>query len=756
MKKESPGTLFAAAVGSVVLLAGFALIRSSAEQRTMAQQTEVRETGVELSRGIARRLERLSDSVLAIRSDVEHARSAADFSSLLSGFKRDLSPGEVQLALVRYPFNGKGFSLDGDPELSALDWDVNQAIARRPPKPELAGPFRKASGEWLALLRAPVWLTHGESVPETSGWVVASFPLEALLSEAGIDQAASAEIGVQFAYFSPGNPRLRTMSRSAEPDLAAPVRQVIGLTQDRWFLLLAPKQGWTPWPAIALHGVLVLVFALFSAGVAYDFTRRPAELRAEIETRDKRLRAVNERLGEEIHQREDLEKQFRHASFHDPFTGLPNRSYFMDRLGRALRRARLEPGYVMAVIILNLDRFKSINETLGVAAGDQLLTQSVQRLENSLRPEDLVVARLADDEVAVLLFDIGTAQAAAAAAKRLESVLAEPFSIEGQNIFASASMGIALSSSGYEEAEGLVRAAHMALSKAKAGGREKYAIFDPTTREQLVSRHQLESDLHQAIERNEFCLHLQPIVSFQTRRIVGMESLVRWRHPLEGLIPPGSFIPLAEETGLIVPITRWVLREACLIAQTWSSQLPRDIDFYLSVNLSAQDLRQPDVCDYVGEVLRETGIPGGVLRLEVTESMMIGNLGTVSEIVSRFREMNIPLLLDDFGTGYSSLSYLNRFQFDYIKIDRAFVSRIATARQSSGIVKAIVHLAQDLGSRTIAEGVETIEVAEQLQNLGCDFGQGYFFSKALEVDDAHRLLLSRPKWDHSAALVQGE
>ena len=288
--------------------------------------------------------------------------------------------------------------------------------------------------------------------------------------------------------------------------------------------------------------------------------------------------------------------------------------------------------------------------------------------------------------------------------------------------------------------------ASIALSKAKADGRARHAIYDPASRDQIVSSQQLETDLHQAIERKQLSLNFQPIVSLETGHIVGMETLIRWRHPMEGMIPPDRFIRLAEEVGLIVPITRWVLREACQQASTWRSQFPKGPDFYLSVNLSGQDLRQPDLCDFVDEILKETKLPAGVLRLEVTESFMIGNVNAASDLVARLHGMGIPLLLDDFGTGYSSLSYLHRFKFDYLKIDRAFVSRITPAGQNTGILRAIVHLAQDLGIKTIAEGVETLENVEQLRGLGCDFGQGYYFSKPLEPGLAEKLLLSDTKW----------
>jgi Amt family ammonium transporter len=449
---------------------------------------------------------------------------------------------------------------------------------------------------------------------------------------------------------------------------------------------------------------------------------------------------------QETQQRAEIEKQFSHASFHDALTGLPNRLYFMNRLERALRRSRRQPKYQVAIIVLDIDRFKSINEALGHAAGDELLVQAVQRLESCLRPADLVVARIGADELAFLLFDIQHLEAATIVAQRLQRSLDEPFVLERQNVFVTASMGIAISSMAYDNADELIRAADIALSKAKAEDRARYEVFDPATRDQVVSRQQLESDLRRAIEQDELRLHFQPIVSFDTGRIAGMEVLVRWQHPLEGMIPPSRFVPLAEESGLVVSLNRWVMQMACRQARAWQEELPEDVTFYLSVNLSARDLRQPDLCDFVAALLEENGVPKGMLRAEVTEGSMISDVKSASELVARLREIGVPLLLDDFGTGYSSLSYLQLFKFDYLKIDQAFVRRVTPAGQNLGIIRAIVHIAEDLGIQTIAEGIESAEVAEQLRSLGCRYAQGYYFSKPVEANRAEQLLRSRREY----------
>jgi len=332
---------------------------------------------------------------------------------------------------------------------------------------------------------------------------------------------------------------------------------------------------------------------------------------------------------------------------------------------------------------------------------------------------------------------------AVAVGRRVQDQLVNPFQIEKQNVFLTASIGIALSSPESATAEDLVRGAGIALSKAKAAGGGRCEVFDPSTRDQVISRQQLESDLRRAIEHWEFRLAFQPIVSLQTGSIAGMEVLVRWHHPVEGLLAPVRFIPLAEDTGLIVPLNRAVIRAACAQARTWRQTLPEGTDFYLSVNLSSADLRQRELADFFSGLLLEYNLPPGMLRAEVTEGGMIGDVKMAVDISSRLREMGIPLLLDDFGTGYSSLSYLQLFKFDYLKIDIAFVRRVTEAGENLELIRAMVNIAQSLGMKTIAEGIETATVMKHLQRVGCDYGQGYYFSKPVEAPAMEELLRSQ-------------
>jgi diguanylate cyclase (GGDEF)-like protein len=748
-------------VAVLILMAGGALVRLGMMQRLAERRASVGSTAMQLANALDQKLGRISAAVDRLSDELTLRNDTSNFQQLAVQGRKEL-PDDGALFLLpagERPAdnsNTKRFMAEGPAlnELKLLQWEPATGDTSR--EPVLVGPVYMDNGEWTAFVRTPLFFADSSGKQSFWGWTAAAIPIKGLLDSVAWNQLPEAGLDFQFHYLVPSSPTAQIVASSMAAAMDSPVRQSIRSAQGKWWILLAPSDGWIPWTLLIAELLIIAVVALGAWLMISDLLRRPAQLAAEIHSRDRRLRELGQRLATEIGQREELERQFTEATSHDAFTGLPNRTFLIDRLGRALQRSRLEPGYAIAVLVLNIARYKNIIESLGAAVGDQLMTQSVRRIEGCLRPEDLVVARVADDEFATLLFNIGSPQAAAAAATRLIETLSEPFELNSQNVFAPAKIGISLSSSGYEDPEELLQSAHMALSQAAVSNQSQFAMFDPATREQMVTRHQIETDLHQAVERNEFQLYYQPIVSLATGSIVGMEALVRWMHPMEGLLPPERFIPLAEESGLIVRITRWVVREACTQARAWRSKFPADLDFYLSVNLSAQDLKHSDICHFVATELDKAGLPTGVLRLEVTESMMIGNLGAASEIVSQFRTLEIPLLLDDFGTGYSSLGYLNRFQFDYIKIDRAFVNRISGASHNSGIVKTIVHLAQDMGSKTIAEGVETEQIMEQLSMLGCDFGQGYYFSKPVPAAAAEQLLLSRKTWHPANAALSSQ
>jgi diguanylate cyclase (GGDEF)-like protein/PAS domain S-box-containing protein len=433
--------------------------------------------------------------------------------------------------------------------------------------------------------------------------------------------------------------------------------------------------------------------------------------------------------------RKQTEAQILHDALHDPLTGLPNRTLFLDRLGQALARRHRREDYRFAVLFLDLDRFKLVNDSLGHPAGDELLVGLAKRLSGCLRSED-TVARLGGDEFALLLDDIGDARAAARMAERIREELRQPFNLGGHEVFSTASIGITFDPESDRRPEDLLRDADTALYRAKALGRDRHELFDEAMHSRAVAILKLETDLRHALERNELGLVYQPIVALQTGGTVGFEALVRWSHPERGLLFPDEFIPLAEETGLIVPLGQWVLREACGAARSWQEAARGGPPCFVSVNLSVREFSRADLVERVRKVLGEFGIPPSSLRLEITESLIMDDPEAAVARCRGLRELGVGIDIDDFGTGYSSLSYLRRFPVDALKIDRSFVSRMDEHTEDLEIVRAIVSLATTLHIGTVAEGVETPEQAEKLRSLGCELGQGYLFARPLAREEA--------------------
>ncbi len=436
----------------------------------------------------------------------------------------------------------------------------------------------------------------------------------------------------------------------------------------------------------------------------------------------------------DITERKLAEEQLLHDAFHDSLTNLPNRALFADLLSRSLGRAQRRADYRFAVLFIDLDRFKVVNDSLGHTVGDELLRAITRRIERCVRPGD-TVARLGGDEFTILVDDIGSPSDATRVADRIQRELTQPFSVSGHEVFTSASIGIALSASGYEEADDLLRDADIAMYRAKALGKARYEVFDTAMHARAKALLELETDLRRAIERNELRLHYQPVVSLETGCIAGFEGLVRWQHPQRGLIGPAAFVPIAEETGLIIPIGRWVLQEACRQMRQWQDRFPALRDLTISVNLSGKQFAQARMVDDVGQALKESGVAPGRLRLEITESVVMENAPSAMAMIDQLRELDVKIDIDDFGTGYSSLSYLQRFEVDHLKIDRSFVSNIGSDKgENKEIVRTIVTLAKHLGMDAVAEGVETPYQLETLRELGCQRVQGYLFAEP--VDEA--------------------
>jgi diguanylate cyclase (GGDEF)-like protein/PAS domain S-box-containing protein len=443
---------------------------------------------------------------------------------------------------------------------------------------------------------------------------------------------------------------------------------------------------------------------------------------------------------QDITDRKRAEDRLLHDAFHDALTGLPNRALFVDHLKLGVQRARRREDMLFAVLFLDLDRFKVINDSLGHMVGDQLLVGIARRLETCLRPGD-TIARLGGDEFTVLLEDIADEEEVIEVAQRLQKELTQPFNLGGHEVFTSASIGIALSTTGFEKPEDLLRDADTAMYRAKSLGKARHELFDRGMHTRALSQLQLETDLRRAIDRQEFIIHYQPIVSLENFRLAGFEALVRWQHPERGLIPPTDFIRIAEETGLIVPLGHWVLREACYQMREWQKIIPADPPLSISVNLSSKQFMQPDLIGQVKAVLDESKIDPRSLKLEITESVVMENIEAATEMLKQLRDLGVELSIDDFGTGYSSLSYLHRFPISTLKIDRSFVSSMADNNENTEIVRTIVMLARNLGMKVVAEGVETKEQLAQLRALECDYGQGYFFSRPTDVDATGKLLI---------------
>lgn len=490
------------------------------------------------------------------------------------------------------------------------------------------------------------------------------------------------------------------------------------------------------------------------ARIQTQLLRRDAELKiqqlnAELETRVQertlQLEESNQELIQEIKERKQLQERLLHLALHDPLTNLPNRALFMERLDQAIAFRKAHPHYQFAVLFLDCDRFKVVNDSLGHLVGDELLIAIGKRLQSALRQED-TLARLGGDEFAILVEELPTLDRAQTIADRILNSLIEPFQLSRYEVFTNASIGITLGSFYHEKPEYLLRDADTAMYRAKALGKGQYYIFDPVMHEDALNRLQLENDLRRAVERQEFKVYYQPIISLTTGKIYGFEALVRWQHPTRGFISPIDFIPLAEETGLIANIDLWVLGETVRQLQAWQHQNLINDTVTCSVNLSARHFLQFSFIQHLRELLESTQINPQMIKLEITESAIANQNQATLDILHQIRDCQIELSIDDFGTGYSSLSYLEEFPVNVLKIDRSFIQRIDDPEHQCGLVPGIIGIAHTMGLIAIAEGVETPLQLEKLRGLGCDFAQGYLFSKPLDPQAIAELLARSPQW----------
>jgi diguanylate cyclase (GGDEF)-like protein len=625
----------------------------------------------------------------------------------------------------------------------AREWAADPAAHRT--DAVLFGPVRYGS-EWIVAARVPAPQEGG--APQT--WSVSYENLESLLARAHFGALVNERYDFQLSQPDPLTHQQRVFLASRPGTLAEPavggVRQP-GLQAGKTvppFLTLAirPLTGWYPVRELAAEAGLLMLLVWAVAFGAYDLTHTLKRTRSALAVTRKRLHAVNERLVGEIEQRESLQRSFEHARYHDVFTGLPNRRYFMDQLDRTLRDLRTRRRQRIAVALIDIERLRLISDTLGHTAGDELLLQAAQRCAEALGITEHVLARWSADQLAVLVQEVASGAAAQDLADRLQEACRQPYELRQHRLSVSSRVGFTSVDSGLQRAEDMMREADLAVAMARQQQRPRALAYAQGMAGAAVSLVSLEADLHVALDRREFRLLFQPIVDLRAGRVVGTEALLRWRHPVEGLLTPDKFLTIAEEAGVIVPVTRWVIQRVCRLAAEWRQRLPSRDDFYISVNLSAAVLRSPGLREYIAQLLEETQIPPASLKFELSEAGLLSNVATARAVLDAFHEMGIELMLDDFGTGYSSLSYLQLFPFDYVKIDRPLVSRTGSERANNAITAAILQMASNLGLRAVAEVVETEAAALTLMQMGCRFGQGYFFSPPVDAEAAFQQLRS--------------
>ncbi len=516
-----------------------------------------------------------------------------------------------------------------------------------------------------------------------------------------------------------------------------------GLRADILKFFLSTEQSGIKFRAAMLLGPFALTVIGYLINERARLFGRAMLAQEELAQRSADLEKVNGLLLRENAERKKKEEQLARRAFHDSLTDLPNRALFMDHLQGALQRRKRSPDHNFAVFFLDVDRFKVINDGLGHFIGDQLLIMLAQRLKKSVRAVD-TVARFGGDEFAILMEDIGNPDQVHHLSSRIKEEMGPPFVVGGHEILVTVSVGIVLSDAGeYWRTDELVRDADIAMYDAKAKGRARHVIFDSEMHAQATRMIRLETELQRAVERNEFILYYQPIIRMDGNEIIGFEALVRWQHPERGLIHPPDFMAVAEESGLIIPIGEWVVREACRQMRQWQDQFPGYENLTISVNISGKVFSQSNFYDVIEDILHETGLEPSKLRLEIVESMLIENPEIATDILKRLQKLNIRFDIDDFGTGYSALNYLRHFPINGLKIDRSFIEAMPSDKNNAEIVKVIIALARVLNLDVIAEGIETTEQMEVFRNMRGEYAQGFYIFRPMDSKAVATILGAR-------------
>ncbi|HTP03033.1 MAG TPA: EAL domain-containing protein [Anaerolineales bacterium] len=569
--------------------------------------------------------------------------------------------------------------------------------------------------------------TYASGDPVDMGWVAASL----LIAMAGAAQWSALRPGNPISAYQPG-PRFQRGAYNIKVYLP-------------YFWLLCAfalliRAATAPVPmgftAVVIGVTAILVFVLFRQFIALSDNR---QLTARLHQQATSLETINRELNAEMAERMRIEEKLAFDVLHDQMTGLANRRLFLDRLGQAIKRCNRHDGMCFGVLFLDLDQFKLVNDSLGHAYGDQLLILVGRRLVENLRAGD-TVARFGGDEFAILLDDLQDEESTRAIAEKLLHVIEVPLRVGDRDIHVTASIGIATDLVKYDQAEDLLRDVDLAMYQAKATGKSRYVMFRSEMREMAFSRLVLEGELRQALQKGEFQLFYQPISSLDSDRVVAVEALLRWFHPIKGILAPADFLAVAEASDLILSIGDWVLRQACTQLAHWQKQYPQLADLAVNINLSDREFAQPHLAGKIFRALEVSGLDGSCLRLEITERVLVENYPIANATIAALNKMGVRVEVDDFGTGYSALAYLQQFPINAIKIDKSFISEMQRNPKGLGLVRAIVSMARELGMETIAEGIETGEQLSELKSLLCGFGQGYLLSKPLDAARAETVL----------------